>query len=211
MPDRALSPAAARRTYDRLAAYYDRFSFYEARAKELALQRLALAPGLRLLNVGLGTGMYHAEILAALAPGGMAVGVDLAARMLAQARRRGAGLLAQADGGALPFAAASFDRLLCTYVLDLIAHAALPGWLAGFRRVLRPGGRMALLCLTEGVDLPSRGFVALWKAAYAVSPLVCGGCRPLQLSELACQVGFTQVAREVVVQWGVPSELLVAS
>jgi ubiquinone/menaquinone biosynthesis C-methylase UbiE len=211
MPDRTLSPAATRRTYDRLATYYDWFSLYEAHAKEQALQCLALAPGLRLLNVGLGTGKYHDEILAAVAPGGMAVGVDFAPRMLEVARQRGTRPLVQGDGGALPFAAASFDRLLCTYVLDLISHTALPGWLAGFRRVLHPGGRMVLVCLTEGVDLPSRGFVAVWKVAYAVSPVACGGCRPLQLSELARQAGFTQVARDVVVQWGVPSEILVAS
>jgi ubiquinone/menaquinone biosynthesis C-methylase UbiE len=211
MPERSLSPDAARRTYDRLAAYYDWFSLYEAHAKQAALERLALAPGLRLLNVGLGTGKYHDAIPPALAPGGMAVGLDLAWRMLAQARQRGVDLLVQADGGGLPFAPASFDRLLCTYVLDLVNLAAIPEWLAGFRRALRPGGRMVLLSLTEGVNLPSRGFVALWKAAYAISPLACGGCRPLQLSQMAQQAGFTQVEREVVVQWGVPSELLVAS
>jgi hypothetical protein len=60
------------------------------------------------------------------------------------------------------------------------------------------------------VDLASRGFVAVWKLAYRVSPVACGGCRPLQLAELARRAGFERVERKVVLQMGVPSELLIA-
>jgi len=73
------------------------------------------------------------------------------------------------------------------------------------------GGRAVLLALTEGVDLPSRSLVAAWKLVYAVSPLACGGCRPLRLTDLVKQAGFDPVEREVIVQLGLPSEIIVAS
>ena len=102
-------------------------------------------------------------------------------------------------------------RLLASYVLDLLPAGDLPAALAGFRRVLRPGGRMVIVSLTEGVTAPSRLIVALWKAVYSVSPLACGGCRPLQLSEMVCQAGFDNIEREVIVQLGVPSEIVIAT
>jgi hypothetical protein len=67
-----------------------------------------------------------------------------------------------------------------------------------------------IVSLTEGVNNPSRLVVALWKAVYALSPIVCGGCRPLELSEIVRRTGFREVEREVLVQLGVPSEVIVA-
>jgi hypothetical protein len=68
-----------------------------------------------------------------------------------------------------------------------------------------------ILALTEGIDLPSRALVAAWKGIFSLSPTVCGGCRPLELLDLVHQAGFTQVEREVVVQLGVPSEIITAT
>jgi hypothetical protein len=67
-----------------------------------------------------------------------------------------------------------------------------------------------LVALTEGVDFPSRALVAVWKGLYAISPIACAGCRPLQLAALLEQAGFKQVQREVVVQLAMPSEILLA-
>jgi ubiquinone/menaquinone biosynthesis C-methylase UbiE len=170
-----------------------------------------LQPGQQVLNVGLGTGKEHQLIQGAVAPGGLAFGVDLSPRMLALARQRTGAPLCLADGGRLPFAGQTFDRLYCAYVLDLVPMVEIPDWLAGFRRALEPGGRMVLLSLTEGVDSASRAFVRLWKLAYTVSPIACGGCRPLQLTELAQRAGFCSLERQVIVQYGVPSEVIVAT
>ncbi|HEU5104055.1 MAG TPA: hypothetical protein VFU22_33795 [Roseiflexaceae bacterium] len=51
--------------------------------------------------------------------------------------------------------------------------------------------------------------ISAWKLAYRASPLLCGGCRPLQLAALAHAAGFEVVAREVVMQLGLPSEILI--
>ncbi len=52
--------------------------------------------------------------------------------------------------------------------------------------------------------------MAAWKMIYKVSPQVCGGCRPVQLGDRVREAGFSRVKREVVVQLGVPSEVVVA-
>lgn len=76
--------------------------------------------------------------------------------------------------------------------------------------MLRPGGRLVLVSLTEGVDLPSQLFVAGWKLAYRLDPRRLGGCRPLQLAGMLGAAGFA-VERRMVVQGGFPSEVLVGT
>lgn len=208
MIDKTLSPEAARRFYDRLGRLYDVAEFYESKAKRSAFERLALRPGEWALNVGVGTGHELGRLLADVGPQGCVVGLDLSRTMLRLSRERYGAPVVQADAGRLPFAPERFDALYCAYTLDLIGLATLPGVLHEFRRVLKRGGRAVVVTLTEGVNLPSKAFVGMWKAAYTVSPIACGGCRPLQLSDMSQDAGFTDVSREVVVQFGVPSEVL---
>lgn len=210
MIEDTISTKAARRFYDRLGAGHDLAERYEGRAKRLALARLDLAPGQQLLNVGVGTGKEHQKLQAAIAPNGLAFGLDLSAVMLNLAQSRTGAPLCEGNARHLPFATASFDRLFSSYLLDLLPARDLPGLLVDFGRVLKPGGRMVLVSLTEGVTLPSRALVSLWKMAYAISPVACGGCRPLQLADMVSNAGFSQVEREVVVQLAIPSEIIVA-
>src|SRR4051794_20036845 len=84
---------------------------------------LALGPDHLLLDVGCGAGGWHARIGAL---GASIVGVDLMAGMLREARLAGATVsprpvFAQADAETLPFAAATFDRVLCAGVLYHVA------------------------------------------------------------------------------------------
>ncbi len=210
MIEETLSTTAARHFYDRIGRLYDATSWLEARARQRALAVLQLEPGLRVLNVGCGTGQQQGRIAAAVAPDGLAVGLDISQAMLRITRERTLSPLCQADAGRLPFARRAFDRLYAAYVLDLLPAARLPQVLHGFARILRPGGHLTLLALTEGVNPASRTVVSLWKRLYAVSPILCGGCRPLELTALVRRSGFKHIEREVVVQFGVPSEILTA-
>lgn len=199
------------RFYDRMGTRYDWFEMYEGRAKARALALLELAPGQVVLNVGVGTGKEHAHIHTAIQPNGLAIGLDISEVMVSLAQERSQSAMCQADARNLPSAGQRFDRLYAAYILDLLPLADLPTLLAGFHRVIKPGGLMVVLALTEGVNVPSRALVAVWKAAFTVSPVACGGCRPLQLSNLVQAAGFEQVRREVVVQMAVPSEIIVAN
>jgi ubiquinone/menaquinone biosynthesis C-methylase UbiE len=194
-----------------LGARYDAAERYESRAKASARQLLGLAPGQRVLHVGVGTGHDQARLQKDVAPGGIVVGVDISPVMLGLTRARTGAALIRADAQALPYSSASFDRLFSAYLLDLLPSSDLLAQLAEFRRVLRPGGWLVLVSLTEGISPASRLLVGAWRLAYRASPLLCGGCRPLQLAAPARAAGFTVIAREVVVQLGVPSEVLVVA
>lgn len=208
MIEQTISRAAARRVYDELGVGLDRAERLEGRAKALALELLDVEPGQRALHVGVGTGTQHAALRAAAGPRGLVVGCDLSRRMLEITWGRAPTPLCEGDAARLPFADRSFDRLFSAYMLDLIPLAEIPAVLAEFRRVLRPGGRLALVSLTEGVDLRSRLFVAGWKLVYRLDPQRLGGCRPLRLADPLADAGFT-VQRHVVVQRGFPSEVAV--
>lgn len=208
---KTVSTTAARDFYNRLGAKHDLGGRTERAAKELALSLLDLEPSMRVLNVGVGTGKEQRLLAAGVAESGLAAGVDISREMLRLTQERSpASGLAEANGRFLPFATGVFDRVFCTYVLDLINFKEIPGFLASFLRVLAPGGRLVLTSLTQGVGPGSKAVIGLWTAVYRQNPLTLGGCRPLNLYPLVQQAGFKQVTRDVVVQWGVPSEVVTA-
>lgn len=111
--------------------------------KRRLLGVLDLAPGQTVVDLGCGPGTDLASLAAAT---GAAIGVDRDPRMLAEAGRRFAGrtgvALCRGDLHALPFAGAAVDRARTDRVLQ---HVADPrAVLAQVRRVLRPGGLLAM-------------------------------------------------------------------
>jgi ubiquinone/menaquinone biosynthesis C-methylase UbiE len=109
-----------------------------------ALDVLQLQPGERLLEIGFGNGRLFESSLRRAA--GLRVwGLDFSADMCRQARQNAAAFVREGQlhlhlgsSAAMPFADASFDKVLCVNVIyfwdDPAPH------LAEIRRVLRPGG-----------------------------------------------------------------------
>ena len=128
------------RNYGRKLRLFNALAEPELRS---AIVNLALEPGMRVLDAGCGTGEALGWLAAAVSPGGVAVGVDLAAQHLRGARAvRADALLLQADLRRPPLASASFDAV---WSVNTVHHLKDP--LAGVRalaRLLRPGGRLVL-------------------------------------------------------------------
>lgn len=137
--------------WDRRAAHFDEdFGHSIATAGERAawdrILALVVPKGqVDALDAGCGTGFLSLE-LAAL--GHRVTGVDFAPSMLEIARRKASehGLTVRfehADAENLPFAAGSFDLAISRHVLWTLPHpeAAIDEW----KRVLRPGGRLAIV------------------------------------------------------------------
>lgn len=106
---------------------------------------LGLTPGDGVLDVACGPGNFTREFAQIVGPGGLAVGVDASATMLARAvadTPPGRVAYVRADAAAPPFRDASFDAVCCFAALNLMAdpEAALDH----MTRVLTPGGRIAL-------------------------------------------------------------------
>jgi ubiquinone/menaquinone biosynthesis C-methylase UbiE len=138
--------------WDRRAAHFDEdFGHSIATQGERAawdrILDLVLPNGRTLdaLDVGCGTGFLSLELAAR---GHRIVGVDLAPSMLALARQKAAAQgrsvrFEEADAENLPFRPASFDLVISRHVLWTLPHpeAAIDDW----QRVLRPGGRLAIV------------------------------------------------------------------
>jgi demethylmenaquinone methyltransferase/2-methoxy-6-polyprenyl-1,4-benzoquinol methylase len=129
--------------YSRQAESYDRTR--GASPSVLAPVQAALtgAPGVELLDVGGGTGNYA---LALRERGWRPLVLDRSPQMLARAGAKGLPTL-EADAHRLPFADESFDAAT---MLSTLHHLDDPGAaLAEAQRVLRPGGRLAVLGFTR--------------------------------------------------------------
>lgn len=118
-----------------------------------AMEALAVAPADHVLDVGCGHGRGLAT-LAARASQGRVVGVDPSELMTEIAVKRNCELVsarrvevAVASAEDLPYPADAFDKTLCVHVIYFWKD--LDAGLREIARVLKPGGRLALLCRTD--------------------------------------------------------------
>ena len=127
-----------------MAGDYSHFAQYLEPGALAFLERLAIAPGTRMLDLGCGAGQIA---IPAARAGVKVTGIDIATNLIARARERAQaeGLDArfeEADAEMLPFADASFDLVVSLIGAmfaprpDLVAKEML--------RVCRPGGRIVM-------------------------------------------------------------------
>ena len=148
---RALSVTAVEtdfvaKVYENIAWFYDAFfgpTLHPGRVQ--AIRRLRIAPGDRVLEVGVGTG-----INACLYPRDCAVtGIDFSAPMLEKAHERFArkGIdnvqLHEMDAASLKFADGTFDIVYAPYVISVVPDPIAV--VHEMIRVCRPGGRVVIL------------------------------------------------------------------
>lgn len=119
------------------------------------LTKAGLTSGMRLLDVATGTGLVLRSAAAVTGPAGLAVGLDPSSGMLRECRAHCAAPLLQGRGEDLPFAAASFDMVSMGYGLRHVSD--LNTLFAEYARVLKPGGRVTVLEITEPASAVARG------------------------------------------------------
>ena len=196
--------------YSKIAPLYDIWAWLtETKARSRCLELAAIRDGEDVLEVAVGTGLAFVKILIAN-PFGRNEGVDLTAAMLIRAERRAARTrlrgyrLRVGDAYDLDFPNDSFDVLVNNYMFDLLPERDFPVILEEFKRVLRPGGRLALVNMTRG----ARWYNGTWDFLYRIDPALLGGCRGVSLMPLLQRSGFRKTKREYFSQLTFPSEVV---
>jgi demethylmenaquinone methyltransferase/2-methoxy-6-polyprenyl-1,4-benzoquinol methylase len=203
-----LAPEAVRTMFDRIAPVYDSMNRLMTVGLDIRWRRLAAAsvvrPGDRVLDAACGTGdLALADLRAGAA---VVTGLDFSERMLERARRKSSAVeWVQGDLLALPFADASFDAATIGFGVRNLSE--LEQGLRELHRVLRPGGRIAILEITQPRGM-LRPFFTLWfdrvvplagklipgGAAYTYLPASVRRFPPAEeFAALLCETGFTHV------------------
>jgi ubiquinone/menaquinone biosynthesis C-methylase UbiE len=210
MPDARVEKGQVADIYRKIAPTYDAWAWLtESKARDRCLELAAIQDGEDVLEVAVGTGLAFERILHTN-PSGRNEGIDLTEAMMARAKKKAArsGLnnyrLRLGDAYALDYPNDSFDVLINNYMFDLLPQRDFSMVLAEFRRVLRPGGRLVIVGMTEG----ERWFNGLWERIYRINPALLGGCRGVSLLPYLEAAGYKQTRREYLSQLTFPSEIV---
>jgi demethylmenaquinone methyltransferase/2-methoxy-6-polyprenyl-1,4-benzoquinol methylase len=157
--------------FDRIAGVYDLMNTamtagMHHRWRQRAAERAELGPGDGALDVCCGTGDLAIELAARVGPQGTVVGCDFSEPMLQLARRKaverklGQLRFEWADALELPYPDASFDAVTVGFGVRNLVD--LERGLEQLVRVLRPGGRLVILEITQPRRPPLSTFYSLW-------------------------------------------------
>jgi len=203
-----LPPEGVRRMFDRIAPVYDAMN----RLMTAGLDRrwrdetaaAVVSPGDRVLDACCGTGDLA---IAAAKAGGNVTGLDFSEPMLARAREKNPDIdWVSGDATRMPFPDESFDAATVGFGVRNLDD--LERGLAELRRVLKPGGRLAILEITrpsgllkpfyrlwfDGV-IPLAGKVLPGGSAYSYLPASVRRFPPPEgLAKLLDEAGFDQIS-----------------
>lgn len=212
-----LSRTEARRFYDRLGAGQDEQSWYEDPPIAALTAQARFEAADAVFELGCGTGRFAEGLLGHHLDGAARYhGIDLSPRMAELAATRLAPYAPRAtvvctDGEpctGLP--AATFDRFVATYVLDLLPGDEIRAWLAEAARLVAPGGRLCVAGLGQGRGPVSRTVAGAWALVHRLRPAAVGGCRPLAVARRLDRTAWSVEYHATVAVRGIPSEVVVA-
>lgn len=215
---RTLTPDEARRHYDRNVERQEAQGWYEDAALDRLVALGDFEQASNVLEVGCGTGRFAERLLRDhLGPTARYRGIDISPSMLARAGMRlkrcapraklspgdvTVGLTARDD---------SMDRIIATYLFDLLSVIHSKALLAEMHRALRRGGLICLAGLSQDTDGSGRtALTQLWSLVQRFWPWIVGGCRPVALRPMLERDKWDVVAHERVSPHGLTSEILVA-
>jgi demethylmenaquinone methyltransferase/2-methoxy-6-polyprenyl-1,4-benzoquinol methylase len=150
-PDESSRRAFVREMFDSTAQDYDRMEAIlglgsGAWYRGQALERAGLCEGMRVVDVGCGTGLVAREAARICGNPALVTGVDPSPGMMAQAKLPAGLKLVEGVAEAIPSEDAQYDFLSMGYALRHISDLSVA--FREFHRVLKPGGRVCVLEIT---------------------------------------------------------------
>ena len=202
-----------RRIYDSVAAVYPASTFFfHSKAHACALKHSGIRNGMRVLEVATGSGEMFRRLVRAN-PEGTTFGLDLSPNMAAHTLRRArkeyphaAAHCGAVDVRHLPFPNASFDAVMCCYLLELLSQEDIRLTLREIRRVLRAGGSFSLVVIGQNAKF----FNHVYRVAGRLVPAFWGRQIETSVPEMIREAGLRVVNDHFVRQGFYPSRVLVA-
>ena len=214
--ERVLNPLDLKAYYDRFGKKQDSQGFYENPALDALVAHADFENAQYVFEFGCGTGKFADSLLAKHLPASANyLGYDVSTVMIGLANNRlakyGDRVKLMLTDGSIQFDLPnrSIDRVVSTYVLDLLSEEDARDFLSESHRMLIPGGKVCLASLTKGVGMPSRLISSLWMKIFRMKPSIVGGCRPVLLENYVDQKEWKIRYQNVVTPFGVPSEVLI--
>ena len=204
----------ARASYNRLSRWYDVIAgSTEKKYRDWGLEKLSAQAGEKILEVGFGTGHCLVSLAGAVGPNGGVIGVDISDGMLAIARARleNEGLsdrveLHLGDAARLDFIeSGTLDGVFMSFTLELFDNPEIPRVLQECHRILKPGGRLAVVSMTK--TNPPGVAVRMYEWFHEKVPNYAD-CRPIFARQAIEQSGFSIQDVSVSSMWGLPVEIV---
>lgn len=157
--------------FDRISGVYDRMNRVMTAGldqtwRERAADRVRLEPGQKALDLCCGTGDLSFSLARRTGPDGEVTGADFSRPMLAIAGEKATARGVEqvrfewADALELPYGDAEFDAVTIAFGARNLAD--LDRGIGEMLRVLKPGGRLAILEITQPSRQPLALFFGLW-------------------------------------------------
>jgi demethylmenaquinone methyltransferase/2-methoxy-6-polyprenyl-1,4-benzoquinol methylase len=206
---RETAPNPTKSFYDRISKAYDLIAdSSEHTARERGLALLAAAAGEKVLVVGFGTGHSVASLARSVGPQGRVFGIDISEGMLAVASKRvvDEGLAARVelslgDARSLKFGDGQFDTAFISFTLELFNETEIPRVLREIRRVLRPGGRLAVVAMAREPHENVMTDFYVWMHRHFPHFV---DCQPIAARNCIERAGFTVERAERMAIWSLP-------
>lgn len=202
-----------RRVYDAIATIYPLSTyFFHSKAHAWALRHSGIRNGDRVLEIATGSGEMFRKLVD-VNPDGTTIGLDLAPKMAAFSQRRirrgrpeAAAHCGAVDVRSLPFADASFDSVVCCYLLELLGHEDIYKTLGEVQRVLRPGGRFSLVVIGQNKPV----FRTMYRIGGAMARAFWGRLVESEVPDMLRASGMQIVDDHYLRQGYYPSRILIS-
>lgn len=208
--DRERLKAEQRRHWDESAVgwakFFDKFERGAQCVSDRLIELARIQSGQRVLDVATGIGEPAVSAARRVGPKGHVLATDHSAQMIKLARERTATLglsnleFLEMDAEALELPESSFDAILCRWGLMFLPD--LGGALAGMRRLLVPGGRIAAAVWRDAPRVPMIGLLLKVCKQFQLPSPPPGTLGPLSLADIDAlkrtfeQAGFSEVGSE---------------
>jgi ubiquinone/menaquinone biosynthesis C-methylase UbiE len=210
------SKEEAKKSYDRISRFYDFFAGpFERKYRDMALERLNVKEGEKVLEIGFGTGHCMEQIAKKVGKVGKAYGIDISSGMLRETEKRleRAGLAGRVelrcgDATKLPYEGNKLDAVFMSFTLELFDTPEIPEVLGEIRRVLKPNGRLGVVSMSR--ENGGSELLKLYEWFHKKLPNYVD-CRPIYLEQSVKGAGFQIKHKERVMLFGLPGEIIVAT